>query len=261
MNGKSYSIPFGMVFKKYYCSKCGSKLEKEKTHRVVTKDDKDYYQYHDFGKFPQRDYDVYEYRFKCPSCQSRISFNEQCVVERIQKKYHREVLSSKEIEENYEECKQKNDKRVLWRNILISIIIGMLAFIAAYLLSNDKSLERLWKYAMISAILIIFAVVGSIKRYNGSYKMKIKKTYSYEKESLFKKIHAYSSHNRNIIEVSDKCHCFYCKSTIKSSEIVEYIDQGETAICPKCGIDAIVPDSIDEKIDDDLICEMHEYWF
>ena len=42
MKGKSYSIPFGMVFKKYYCSKCGTKLEKEKTHRVVTKNDKDY---------------------------------------------------------------------------------------------------------------------------------------------------------------------------------------------------------------------------
>ena len=30
MNGKSWSIPFGMVFKKYYCSKCGEKLVKEK---------------------------------------------------------------------------------------------------------------------------------------------------------------------------------------------------------------------------------------
>ena len=39
MKGKSWSIPVGMVFKKYYCSKCGGKLVKSKTHRVVTKDD------------------------------------------------------------------------------------------------------------------------------------------------------------------------------------------------------------------------------
>ena len=42
MNGKFIFIPFGMVFKKYYCSKCGTKLEKEKAHRIVTKDDWDY---------------------------------------------------------------------------------------------------------------------------------------------------------------------------------------------------------------------------
>ena len=79
------SIPFGMLFKKYYCSNCGVKLEKEKTHRVVTKDDRDYYQYHEYGMFPLRDHDVYGYRFRCPSCKKRTSFDEQCVIERIQK--------------------------------------------------------------------------------------------------------------------------------------------------------------------------------
>ena len=261
MNGKNYSIPFGMVFKRYYCSKCGTKLEKEKTHRVVTKDDKDYYQYHELGNLSQIDYDVYEYRFKCPSCQSRISFNEQCVIERIQKKQRQKALSSTEIKENYRDCKRKNDKRVLWRNIIISVIMGLIVFAASYLFSSDKSFENLWKYVLISAVLIVFMVVCSIKGYNGSHKMKINKTYSYEKESLYKKIHAYSSHNRKLIEASEKCHCFYCKGSMNSREIVEYIDQGQTAICPKCGIDAIVPDGIDEKIDDALINEMHEYWF
>jgi len=42
MNGKSSSIPVGMIFKKHYCSNCGARLEKECTHRVVTKDEKDY---------------------------------------------------------------------------------------------------------------------------------------------------------------------------------------------------------------------------
>ena len=65
MKGKSYSIPAGMVFKKYYCSHCGAKLVKSKTHRVVSKDDKDYYQYRDYGTFPRCDYDVNNYEFKC----------------------------------------------------------------------------------------------------------------------------------------------------------------------------------------------------
>lgn len=37
MKGKSWSISIGMVSKEHYCSKCGAKLEAERTHRVVTK--------------------------------------------------------------------------------------------------------------------------------------------------------------------------------------------------------------------------------
>ena len=104
MKGKSYSIPFGIAFNKsYYCSKCGAKLEKEKTHRVVTKNDKDYYQYHDRRMFPLNDYDVYDYRFRCPSCETRIAYDEQCVIERIQKQQGHSVLSYWEIKESYEE--------------------------------------------------------------------------------------------------------------------------------------------------------------
>ena len=87
MNGKSWSIPFGMVFKKYYCSKCGEKLVKEKTHRVVTKDDLDYYQYHEKDMYPRSPVDVYSYRFRCNNCRKAITYNEQCILEIIQKKY------------------------------------------------------------------------------------------------------------------------------------------------------------------------------
>ena len=113
MKTKSYSIPFEMVFKKYHCSQCGAKLEKEKTHRVVTKDDKDYYQYHDYGEFPRRDVDVYNYRLKCPSCGARIAFEEQCIIERIQKKCGQAVLSKEDIREYYQECKEGKTYRVL----------------------------------------------------------------------------------------------------------------------------------------------------
>ena len=44
-------------------------------------------------------------------------------------------------------------------------------------------------------------------------------------------------------------------------EIERYIDDGQTALCPKCGIDAIIPDSIEESVDENIIAEMNEYWF
>ncbi len=201
MKGKSYSIPLGMVFKKYYCSKCGTKLEKEKTHRVVTKDDKDYYQYHEYGMFPLHDYDVYSYQFKCPSCEERISFDEQCIIERIQKKCSRFVLSPAEIKENYIACRKENNR------------------------------------------------------------MKIHRTYSYEKKSQMERLHAYSSHNMELVERSVKCYCFYCKSVFESGEIDSYLVNEKNALCPKCCTDSIIPDSINEAVDESIISEMHDYWF
>ena len=97
MNGKNYSVPLDMVLQKHYCHRCGGKLEKEKTHRVVTKDDRDYYRYHESGTYPKPDYDVYEYRYQCPSCQARISHDEQFVINRIQKKLRRTVLTSSDV--------------------------------------------------------------------------------------------------------------------------------------------------------------------
>ena len=44
-------------------------------------------------------------------------------------------------------------------------------------------------------------------------------------------------------------------------EVEEYIDNGQTALCPRCQIDAIIPDSIEESVDENIIAEMNEYWF
>ena len=43
--------------------------------------------------------------------------------------------------------------------------------------------------------------------------------------------------------------------------MVSFIDNEDTALCPYCGVDAIIPDSIDEKIDEELIEDMNKYWF
>ena len=261
MKSKSYSISFGMVFKKYYCSKCGAKLEKEKTHRVVTEDDKDYYQYHDYRQFPRCDVDVYDYRFKCPSCGARISFDEQCVIERIQKKCGRAVLSSYDIKEDYHECKHKNDKRVLYRNICIPIITYLTVALLHFFFGSSKIQQNLIEALALFSLVTVFSVIAAVRRYKGNYKIKFKRTYSYEKESQLKKMHAYSSHNKQLVDTADKCYCFYCKSCMKNSDIKQYADNGETALCPQCGIDAIIPDSIEDAVDEGIIFEMNEYWF
>lgn len=261
LNGKSYSIPAGMVFQKYHCAKCGTKLEKEKTHRIVTQYDKDYYQYHEVGTFPLRDYDVYSYRFQCPSCGARISYDEQSIIRRIQKQQGHFVLSSSEIKQYYKKCKERNDNSVLVSNILIPVVFMLIAFTMFYFFGTDRTTKDLIGVSIPFPIFTTFTVVGAIRSYKGNYKSKFKRTYSYEKETQLERLHAYSAHNKSLIDISNKCYCFYCRSCMERSEMVDYIDDGQTAVCPKCGIDSIIPDSIEECVDENMIAQMNEYWF
>ena len=201
MNGKFVSIPFGMAFKKYYCSKCGEMLKKEKTHRVVTKDDKDYYQYHKHGTFPLRDYDVYSYRFKCPSCEARFSYDDQCIIERIQKQRKCIVLSFDEIKENYESSRVANNKRILIRNVLLSVIFNFIAFTIFYFFVSNRTLPHFAIVASLFILSTLYIVFATVRDYRGKGKIKINRSYSQEKKSQMERLHAYATHNKELIEI------------------------------------------------------------
>ncbi len=42
--------------------------------------------------------------------------------------------------------------------------------------------------------------------------------------------------------------CYYCLNTFEVKKIKEWTDNGKTALCPFCGVDAVIPDEIDKKI-------------
>jgi hypothetical protein len=57
--------------------------------------------------------------------------------------------------------------------------------------------------------------------------------------------YAYSTNHREKLKNDDICGCFYCIKIFSPTEIVEWCDEkengeGVTAICPFCGIDAII---------------------
>ncbi len=261
MNGKVWSKPTGMDYKKFYCHKCGERLVKEKTHRVVTQDDRDYYSYHDRGHFPKHDYDVYEYRFKCPSCEARITYDDQRIIKMIQKKCMRKRLSSVEINRNRKECEKRIEKRALFEEILGWIIFAIIVFSIYYLLDTDRTEEDLVKVVVFISIFTLFMVIGRVKKHKGVYKSKSNKPYSYEELTILKRLHTYSTHNKELVASSERCYCFYCKNTFESSEIKAFADDGQTAVCPNCLTDSIIPDSVDETIDENTLSMMQEYWF
>lgn len=64
-----------------------------------------------------------------------------------------------------------------------------------------------------------------------------------------------------LMEHVNGCACFYCGAFFKSTEIKEWTDDGETAICPRCGIDSVLPDVPLYTLDKNLLAEMHTYFF
>ena len=66
--------------------------------------------------------------------------------------------------------------------------------------------------------------------------------------------------NKELILNSEKCYCFYCQKKFNSSNVKDYIDDGQTALCPKCEVDAVLPDNI-EGINEEVIEKMNKYWF
>ena len=50
-----------------------------------------------------------------------------------------------------------------------------------------------------------------------------------------------SSHNKSIILGSRKCGCYHCLAKFSPEEITEWLDYDETAVCPKCRVDSVIP--------------------
>ena len=259
MRGKSWSIPTNMVLKKNYCHKCGTKLDKEKTHRVVTKDDPDYYNYHEVGHYPLNDYDVYSYRFMCPHCKNRMSAKEQSIISRIQKKCKFKVLSEIDLETYYDVCKNKDDKNDKFISYLVPNIMILIVYIILYFYGN--LLENILFYAFMLILFEVFLIVGNKRSRKGKYVSLRKPGYTKERKELLNKLHSYASNNKELIMKANRVHCFYCKSNISYKDIKEYIDNDSTGICPYCGVDSLLPDSMDELIDEEIINDMNRYWF
>lgn len=69
--------------------------------------------------------------------------------------------------------------------------------------------------------------------------------------------HDFASNNR---DASGLCGCFYCLQTFDASEIVEWIDGGSTALCPRCKLDSVLPGN-KVYIGPELLTAMRKLWF
>lgn len=70
-----------------------------------------------------------------------------------------------------------------------------------------------------------------------------------------------SIRNREALEKADRCGCYFCETIYSPKEINDWADNGETAICPHCNIDAVVAETDDFKVTEQILSEGKEEWF
>jgi hypothetical protein len=74
--------------------------------------------------------------------------------------------------------------------------------------------------------------------------------------------HAHTVRNRGDLEKSETAGCFYCCETFAPSEIMDWIDNDDCALCPRCGIDSVIPGASGFPVSDRLFLqEMNKFWF
>lgn len=73
--------------------------------------------------------------------------------------------------------------------------------------------------------------------------------------------HTHSSRHREEIRNSRNAGCFYCQAVFPVTEIARWIDDDDTALCPQCGIDAVIGDKSGYTLSPEFLKDMFLFWF
>jgi hypothetical protein len=73
--------------------------------------------------------------------------------------------------------------------------------------------------------------------------------------------HLHANKHRAELETSTSCACFFCFGLFAFGDITKWIDADQTALCPRCGIDAVLGSSSGYTIKNTFLRRMHMHWF
>ena len=73
--------------------------------------------------------------------------------------------------------------------------------------------------------------------------------------------HKFSNYHRHILRDSPFCGCFYSLDIFDYKNIQDWCDDANTALCPSCGIDAVIGLKSNDLITQEFLKAMQKYWF
>jgi hypothetical protein len=71
----------------------------------------------------------------------------------------------------------------------------------------------------------------------------------------------FATGNEKALKESEKAGCYYCLSIYPSSEVTEILKGENTALCPKCGVDSVLPSNSPYELTIDTLKELNKFWF
>jgi len=73
--------------------------------------------------------------------------------------------------------------------------------------------------------------------------------------------HRRSSYHRAELVSDSGAACFHCLDAYPSTRIERWTDGGNTALCPSCGIDAVLPVTPEHPVSAERLQTVRAYWF
>jgi hypothetical protein len=73
--------------------------------------------------------------------------------------------------------------------------------------------------------------------------------------------HKHCIRHRPELGASTLCGCFCCLETFIPDEITDWTDEGDTALCPNCGIDSVIGDASGFPVTPEFLAAMERRWF
>lgn len=127
------NMPRAMKKREFFCCSCGNKLIPYPKTRILKRGDPDYKGHSRLGRMHLiGDIELTKYDFKCISCDKLITYEEQCVIEEIQKCVGSHTLSQNIINENIEKAKATLERKKKTRNILNKTIGAIATILVIY---------------------------------------------------------------------------------------------------------------------------------
>jgi hypothetical protein len=74
-------------------------------------------------------------------------------------------------------------------------------------------------------------------------------------------LHKASGSHRELLATSKICGCFHCLSVFAHSGIRKWIKRNDTALCPRCEVDAVIGDASHPGLTRGTLEAMHKRWF
>jgi hypothetical protein len=73
--------------------------------------------------------------------------------------------------------------------------------------------------------------------------------------------HKYCQSNRELVLKSETCGCFHCLSIMPAKSVAAWRESDQTALCPKCGEDTLIPLTSGFPVTVTFLKQMRRKWF